>query len=1178
MFKIALSTSTLLAAAAIVFSVCAAAQTATGTLQGRVTDASGGAISDAKVTIENVKTGVRQELTTNAEGSFVKPYLGPAEYRVTVEKPGFQTSITSSVQLNVQQTVDLPLMLQVGQAATTVEVTASAVQLSTSTSSVGAVIQGKAILDLPLNGRNPFALANLAPGVVPASNNSGSTPWISGGRNSSSEITIDGTSVILPENNVSINQTGYTPIVDSIAEFNVITNSLAAEYGRSGGGVINVATRSGTNEFHGSLFEFLRNSQLDANSWGNNRNGVARAAFQRNQFGGTVGGPISIPKLYNGQNRTFFFFAEQSTRQRSASTATGSVPTEAWRNGDFSDLRNGSGQLITLYDPLTTFCESACDTPGAVYARQPFPGNIIPQDRWDPVARNLLKFFPLPNAVPTNRFTNQNNFFASGKSPSDEDKFDSRIDHNFSDKFHVYGRGSYSTSASGAFNAFGTLGNSLAGNGSNSTQQYNISLNGVYTFSPTTIMNVNYGFARQVIHSLPISQGFDLTSVGFPQYLAAEAATQNLEFPNISYSGNTNLSNLGQATFTTLNFIPYTHIVRPDVTKILANHTLKFGGEFRKLFMNFSQFGQPSGAYSFNSSITQRVIGAASSQTQGNGFASFLLGIPASGNVEHTYATASSSVYFGFYVQDDWKVNRKLTLNLGLRYDVDVPRTERYNRLSYFDINAPSPIAGKVPGYPNLKGAMMFVGPNGKYGRHQTPTDLNNWGPRFGFAYQFTPKSVFRGAYGIMYSGSVMQAAGTSGSSGTEGFTGSTNMIVSNNGGRTIAAYLSNPFPNGFNLPQGPANNATGGPNTNLGLGIGASFFNDYRNPVIQEWNGTVQQDFGRGFVVEVGYLANKGNHLIDGESNMTYNQLPASFFALGNQLLSTNQVPNPFFGIITNPTSTLSQPTVAASQLLRPYPQYTSLNAFRKPQANSIYHSLTVRAEKRFSAGLQILASLTAGKLIDDASQTVTFLGAAGTKQDFYNRAAERAISTQDVSRRVALSGNYEIPIGRNKQFLGRLPRALDFAIGGWQLNAIATFQTGIPLQISNGANNTGLGSPGQRPNNNGKSAKLDSPTMDRWFDTTVFSQAPNFTFGNLSRTLPDVRMPSQNNVDASLFKNFPVTERMNVQFRAEAFNATNHPTLGAPGTDVTNVGSFGVITTKSGSRQLQLALKLTF
>jgi hypothetical protein len=1159
----------------LVFSSSAFAQTTTGTIQGRVTDASGSVVPQAKIVIQNDATGIQQVTQSGSEGNFVLPYVPPGVYTVTAEKEGFDRSVTTVVRLNVQQTVALDITMKIGNVATTVEVTASAVQLSTSTSSVATVIQGKAILDLPLNGRNPFALANLTPGVIPASNNSGSTPWISGGRNASSEITIDGTSVILPENNVSINQTGYTPIVDSIAEFNVISNAMAAEYGRTGGGVINVATRSGTNDFHGSLFEFLRNSKLDANSWANNRNGVRRAAFQRNQFGGTFGGPISIPKLYDGKNRTFFFFAEQSTRTRNASTAQGSVPIDAWRQGDFSDLRNGNGQLITLYDPNTVFCESACDTAGAVYARQPFPGNRVPVERFDPVARNLLKYWPQPNARPTNQFTQQNNFFASGKSPSRDDKFDSRIDHHFSDKFRVYGRGSYGKSSSTGFNAFGNIANSLSGNGFNSSDSYNISLNAVYTFSPTTIMNVNYGFARQVILTTPFSQGIDLTTLGFSQAVQAAAAQQNLEFPDIQFSGNTNVSKLGQATFTTLDMRPYSHIVRPDVTKVFSSHTIKFGAEFRKMFMNFRQHGQPSGSYSFNAGVTQRVLGAAASQTQGSGFASFLLGIPASGNVEHTFAIASASEYYGLYLQDDWKLSRRLTLNIGLRYDVDVPRTERYNRLSYFDIDAPSPIAGRVPGLANLRGAMRFATPDH---RRQTPTDFNNWGPRFGFALQVTDKSVFRGAYGILYSGSALQAAGTSGSSGTEGFTGSTNMIVSNNGGRTFEASLNNPFPSGFNFPLGAAEGPISGANTNLGLGIGSSFFNDYRNPIIQQWNATIQQEFGRGFLVEVGYLGSKGQHLIDGESNMTFNQLPASYFSLGNALLGTNQVANPFYGVITNPNSSLSRPMVAYSQLLRAYPQYTSVNAFRKPQANSLYHSFTLRAEKRFSDGLNMLVSLTAGKLIDDASQTVTFLGEAGTKQDFYNRAAERSISAQDVSRRLVLSGNYELPFGRGKSMLGSAPKVVDFILGGWQLNGIATFQTGVPLKISNGGNNTNLGSPGQRPNNNGKSAKLDNPTMERYFDTSVFSQAPVFTFGNTSRTSPDLRLPAQNNLDASIFKRFRATERATFELRAEAFNATNHPTLGTPGQDVTNVGSFGVITTKSGSRVMQLALKFLF
>ncbi len=1146
-------------------------QTATGTVRGRVTDATGASIGEAKVIVENVATGVKQELASSSEGTFAQPYLQPGEYRVTVEKSGFQSSITNGVRLNVQQTIDLELPLRVGQMAQSVEVSASAAQLTTSTSSVSTVIQGKAILDLPLNGRNPFALATLTPGVVPGP---GSTPWISGGRNASSEITIDGTSVIIPENNVSINNTGYTPIVDSIAEFNVITNSLAAEYGRTGGGVINVSTRSGTNEYHGSLFEFLRNSELDANSWVNNRNGVKRGAFQRNQFGGTFGGPISIPKLYDGKNRTFFFFAEQSTRTRQLATATASVPTTDWLTGDFSNLRNGSGALITIYDPATVFCQANCESGTATFARLPFPNNRIPADRISPLARNLASFFPRPNSLPNNLFTQQNNFFASGKAASKEDKFDSRVDHNFSDKLRSFVRYSYNTGNNIPFNGFGTIGTS-SGDGPSVSKNHSASYNLINAFSPTTILNVNLGFVRLDSNRVPFSSGIDLTALGFPSYIQAAASTQSLEFPNISFGGNTNLSNLGQATFTTLKQAPYSFIARPDVTKVFAKHTVKFGGEFRKLFMNFTQHGAPSGQYSFDQNLTQQTIGSSLSSTQGNGFASFLLGIPGSGSIAHTFDAATESSYWGVYFQDDWKVSRKLTLNLGLRYDVDNPRTERYNRLSYFDPDAPSPIAGRVPGFPNLKGAMRFTD-NDR--RRQTPTDRNNWGPRFGFAYQFLPKTVFRGAYALMYSGSVLQASGTSGSSGTEGYTGSTGQIVSLNGGRTFVSSLSNPFPNGFNFPAGPRESNVSGANTNLGLGIGDSFFTDYRNPVIQQWNATLQQELPGQFIIEAGYLGSKGQHLIDGEGSQTYNQLPPSFFSLGNQLQNTNQVPNPFLGIITNPTSSLSQPTVPFAQLLRPFPQYTSVNGFRKPQANSSFHSFTFRADKRYSNGLNLLVSFTGGKLIDDASQTVTFLGAAGSKQDFYNRAAERSISAQDVSRRLVLSGNYELPFGRGKSMMASAPKVVDFVLGGWQVNGIYTFQTGTPIQISNGGNNSFLGSAGQRPNNNGKSARLDEPTMDRYFDTSVFSQAPNYTFGNVGRFLPDLRLPRQVNVDGSVFKNFRMKENVSMQFRAEAFNAVNHPTWNAPGTNVTQVSGFGVITAKSGNRQLQLALKLLF
>ena len=1160
----------------VLFGGALMAQNATGTLQGRVTDASGATVPAAKVTVENQTTGIKQHSTSNNDGIFVSTYLQPGLYRLTVEKTGFTKQVTSGIAMNVGQTVSLTIELKIGDVATTVEVQASAAQLSTESSTLSTVVSGTAILDMPLNGRGLYGLANLVPGVTPGGG--GSTPWISGGRNATNEITIDGTSIILPENNVSNLQTGYQPIIDSVAEFSVITNSLAAEYGRTGGGVISVATKGGTNNLHMSAYEFLRNSKLNTNTWLNNRNGVKLAALQNNQFGGTIGGPLVIPKLYDGRNRTFLFFSEQTQRSLNASQSQASVPIAAWAAGDFSQLKNGNGQGIVVYDPSTV---------DSTNNRAPFAGNLIPANRINPIAKNLLKYWPTPNAVPTNQFTFQNNFFASGKSVGDDDRFDSRIDHNFSDKLRAFARGSWVKGYSQPLNGFGNPGTSI-GDGPNNSNTYNVTSNFIYTANANTIVNFNYGFVRNVGVRYPFSEGLSPATLGFPSSYANVAGISNFEFPNFSFGGNTNVSNLGQATFTTLLNRPSAHIVRGDLTKIMGRHTLKAGGDWSKLFLNFTQLGSPDGQFSFGAGFTQQVVNASAVATQGNGFATFLIGQPSSGSMSHSFDAATSSSYAGFYVQDDWKVTNKLTLNVGLRYDVDIPRTERYNRLSYFDTDAPSPIAGKVPASAcaacgNLKGAMLFVGlPGSKYGRHQTPTDTNNFGPRFGFAYHALPKTVIRGAYAILYSPSVMQAAGTSGSSGTEGFESSSPMNVTIDNGKTFLTNLSNPFP-AFNLPPGSTPSPIGGPSTQLGLGISSGLFIDYQNPMIQQWNFNIQQEVKGSWIVQAGYLGSKGQHLIDGESNMPITQLRASALALGAGL--TQQVANPFFGVIANPTSTLgTSPTVQARQLLSPYPQYSGISAFRKPQANSNYHSMILSAEKRFSKGFGLLFSFTGSKLIDDASQVVTFLGAAGNKQDFYNRKGEKSVSAQDQSRRMVISSNWELPFGKGRRWMSGAPGAVNAVLGGWQLNGIATFAKGLPIAIGNGGNNTNINSPGQRPNNNGTSGAKTGAIADRvsaanpYFDTTVFSAAPIYTFGNLGRFVADIRGPGTHNLDASIHKNFTFVERYNVQLRGEAFNFTNSPTWGGPNTTVTAVGQFGTITSASGQRQVQVALKLGF
>ncbi|HYP04772.1 MAG TPA: TonB-dependent receptor, partial [Bryobacteraceae bacterium] len=752
--------SLVLSIATTIFCLSAYGQTATGILQGRVTDPSGAAIAEATVTVENQRTGVRQVLQTNANGNFVQTYLIPSEYRVTAEKPGFQKYQTNDVRVAVQQTVDLDIPLKVGDVATTIEVSANAVQLSTSTSSVSTVITTKQILELPSQGRGVYALTALTPGVTGGTGLGGS---FSGGRGGTNEIMIDGTSITVPENNVSTNDTGYQPILDSVEEINVIANAMNAEYGRTGGGAINVASKSGTNQFHGSLFEFLRNDKLNANSWTNNRNGQRKNPLRRNQFGGTIGGPLSIPGLYDGKNRTFFFFAEQSTIERNAASGTATVPTAEMRAGNFANLRNSAGQPITIYDPATVACSANCDTANPTYTRQPFPNNQIPTNRFDPVAMKMLAYFPLPNnpGGVLNQFTQQNNYRNQGSSKNDDHKFDARVDHNFSDKFRLWLRGSYGKNPATPFNLYDNLG--TTGDGPNTGINYNIALNGVYTVSPTTIWNFNYGLPRKVYHRDPFSQGIDLTTLGFPAAVNLQASTQNQEFPRINIGGNQQGYTLGQSTFTALRIQGYDHEFRSDLTKVLTRHTIKGGAQHRKMFLNFRQNGAPSGQYNFNNTLwTQQVANTnTTSTTQGLGFANFLLGLPnaslqgssgSGGNTEHTVQAAQSSSYWGFYLQDDWKVTQRLTLNIGLRWDVDVPRTERYDRLAYFDMDAPSPLAGKVPGLPNagagLRGAMKFVGPDGDYGRHQAPTDRNNWGPRFGFAYQLGEKTVFRGAYG----------------------------------------------------------------------------------------------------------------------------------------------------------------------------------------------------------------------------------------------------------------------------------------------------------------------------------------------------------------------------------------------------------------------------------------------
>ncbi|MFN0120814.1 MAG: TonB-dependent receptor domain-containing protein, partial [Blastocatellia bacterium] len=1041
----------------------------------------------------------------------------------------------------------------------TVSVSASGTSaVETTSSTVSQTIDQKRIVDLPLNGRNPFSLATLSPGVIPGP---GSSPFISGGRNATSEVTIDGISNVNAENNVSILDLNYTPSVDAVQEFSVQTNSVSAEFGRLGGGVINLVTKNGTNNFHWTLFEFHRNSALDATNFFTNRAGQKKGSFKRNQFGGNFGGPIV-------KEKTFFFVNYEGNRQGTANVGTFTVPLNEWRQGNFSNLRNAAGQPIIIYDPLTTRPDPA--NPGR-FTRDPFPNNIIPAARINPIARNIMQFWPQPNVAPTNVNTQQNNLIVSGTNINRGNQIDSRVDHNFSSNWRAFAR--YSMAFKGSGDPYNHYGNEATPNNAGPTRSNarSVAVDNLYTVNPTLFLNVRYGLNRRTSVRTPFSTGYDFTKLGFSP--AIKGIADALEFPRFDVNA---LSSLGQETFNDLGIYQTTHTFNTNVTKTFTRHTIKAGMDYRKLMINFLQLGQPSGQYSFNQAWTQRDPNQGAT-TAGFGLASLLIGTPASGTVSHDPRPASSNPYWAWYVEDNWKFSQKFTLTLGLRYDLDITRTERFDRYSVFDFDATSPIASRVPAnefftQAALKGAIRYVDADN---RRQVPTDRNNWGPRFGFAYNLYEKTVVRGAYGIYFAPSGFQAAGHTGSSGMVGYRNSTNMIVSLDG-RTPIAFLDNPFPNGFNLPTGN----TLGAATNIGLGIGEGVIPDDGTPYVQQWNLNLQRELPGNILFEVAYIGSKGTRLLNGESGLTQSQLPVSFLSQGTSL--QNLVANPFFGIITNPSSSLRNATVARGQLFRPYPQYTGINAFRVPYGFSIYHGGTLKADKRFSNGMSFLAAYTWSKLIDDVSTTVNFLGQASARQNAYDRAAERAIGSQDITHRFVSSFVYDLPFGRGRRFGKDMPAIANWALGGWQFNGIVTFQSGTPIIINQGANTVGLFNPSQRPTWNGADPNLTGSKTEKlaqWFSRAAFSITPAFTFGNAPRVMPNLRQDGEKNFDLSLFKNNYFNEgKWNVQFRAEFFNAFNRVRFAGPNGTVDNA-AFGTVGGQgNGPRQIQLAIKLVF
>jgi hypothetical protein len=1120
----------------LLLSTTAAAQSITGSITGVVTDSTGSVIPTAEVLVTNKGTNIQSSARTDSGGNYTIPLLPRGEYRVEVVSPGFKRFLRDGIVLQVQQTARVDVQLAVGELAESVMVTADAARLETENATLSKIVDNRAIVNLPLNTRNVYSLVFLTPGVTGSVGNSyGEMRYsVNGARARTMDTMIDGVSAAHPTVN-GFNGISVFPSVDAIEEFKLLGADYPAEFGRSLGSVLNVVFKSGTNQWHGSAYEFLRNSALDANDFFNNSRNIPLLSFKRSQFGGVLNGPIR-------RDKTFFMVSFEALRERRAASTITSVPTALERAGDFSQTRNAAGQPLIIYDPLTT------RSTGSSNIRDQFPDNKIPAARFDPVAVNLAKFYPMPNTAPTGLSNFTNNYTAAASRPLDMTQHDYRVDHIISPSQRFFARYSTRLNEDRAAIFFPDDLKIAEGRINQEDHVHGAVADYANTLTPTTILNTRLGFARTLFVFNNQGFGFAPSNLGLPKYI--DSAVDFHQFPGFSVS---DYRSLGGGDHRRNAFMTYTFVA--SLNKTHGKHAFKMGLDSRMMRVNVNE-GRNASSYSFTRGMTQGPNPNQSTPTGGNGFASLLLGAGSSGSLQANYKNvATQSFYYAGYFQDDWRVTPTLSLSLGLRWDIDTPRTERYNRTNIFDPQAATPVSEILPG---VTGGLVFVGV-GNQPRTQFKPDRNNLAPRIGISWQFVPKTVLRIGYAHVYGPSQQAAAGTI---GTMGFRVDNTWVASIDG-LTPNNYLRDPWPLGLNPVVGSANGVL----TQLGNSIEATTV-DIISPWTRQMNVNIQRELPFATLLEVAYVGTRGFHLHrNDEGGLSLNQLDPAHMALGAQL--NQQVPNPFFGT-RFATGVLANRNTTRAQLLRPYPQFTNIIPIYSVGASSFYNSLQISVNKRFTHGLQMQLAYTWGKSIDDGM----------SHQNSYDIRASRALSDIDIAHRTVIMGVYELPFGRGRRIGTNWNKITDLAIGRWQVNGIATFSTGTPLGIS-ASNNAGIFNVAIRPNNNGQSGKLTGPVqqrLNRYFDTSVFSQPTAFTFGNMGPRVSDIRNDGIYNWDLSLFKDFQATERVKAQLRMEALNAFNTPRFGSPNTSVTS-SSFGVITSQSNApRQIQLALKVIF
>jgi Carboxypeptidase regulatory-like domain len=1198
----------LFVAAALLGTEFASSQELRATLSGRISDSSSSSIPAASVAARNTETNVTATTKANENGEFLLPYLIAGSYEITAEAPGFKKLVRRNIELRVSERVALDLQLEIGDVKDTVTVEATAPLLESSSANFGQVIDRRRVAELPLADGNPFALARLAAGMAvfgTGFTGAGTQPFsttdpssmVTNGGAGGNEFTLDGAPNTVDKRPDTGNRIGQQPPADAVQEFKVTTASFDAQQGHTAGATVDVAVRSGTNRLSGTVYEFVRNEVLSANNFFTNRsaplgideNGKAKRSPRRyNRFGATVGGPVFLPKLYNGKDKTFFFFSYEGIRTKTPKSETISVPSAPTRSGNFASLLPLG---IRIYDPLTARTE------GSRVVRSPFTGNIIPQGRISNVAQSFLKYFPEPNLPGDSQ--GRNNFASVYASDNVYDWFLGRFDHTLTENQRLFFRYSRGKRTEDDENRTGVT-NGIRATGFGETRVTNNAIyDHVYTMSPSSILNFRVSAARFWNPGLSLSDGFlDPASLGFSQKTVSQfgdrAGLPRMEIPNFIELGGRSADMVSHDIYS----------FQPNLTKIAGSHTLRMGYDLRIYRENVNPPTDVAGRYRFRTDYTRESDLSSTAAPVGQEMAAFLLGIPSSSsNIVRQATRSNQNIYHGLYFQDDWKASRRLTLNLGVRYEYEHPTTERYNRnVRLFDRAVANPIEpgaraayarSPIPEIPasdfRAPGGLLFAGENA---RGMYDPDGNNIQARIGAAFQLNTKTVLRGGYGMYAAPLTIDGFNQS------GFDYTTPVVPSNDNGLTLSASFADPWPTGVTEPTGSSRGLATFVGQQLGGGV------DYvtptinrrilpmtveprKNPMIHRTEVSLQHELGGRWLIDAAYIGSFGHDLqYYDELNPTPRQYLSTSAIRDNATVSLLEAnfSNPFRGLPEAAGSSLSTASVVQRrQLLRPFPEYLDIASIRHGGKSS-YHSGQLRVERRFSKGLTVNGSYVYSKHLEQINKLNTV-----------DTVLEKRVAGAHTPHRATFSSIYELPFGQGRKWLSQSNGAVRGILGGWQVGAIYVYQRGVPITLGNVFFN---GNPGTLNLN------YSGPTVDNvlgidkttsGFYLTDSSMMTNgqldinkqirdprinlmYNVRTLSSRMPNLTGDSVSNFDFSLIKNTAITERMNLQFRAEVLNATNHVFFGALDFNPRNA-SFGRVTEQVNlPREWQIGLKLIF